>query len=432
MFNFVANMSSIRKNILILFLFVSTHQLFAQLIVVANPQKYYTEKIQRYLDKDNALSGYYRIDNNGISMYASANAKENNQVEFSVHWKELNSLRSKLGMLSSTEFKQLYVSGTYNSKKNYKQSKRLNSLKGCRIALDPGHVASDYTMAELEKKHILMPPDSSKGIYDSIELSEGMLTSAVAQLLKKSLEKEGAIVMLTRTGDETAFGKTYWQWKKDDYDRAVDSLYTVGELSQKQHQYFSGPNASDRDIFRVIFRDLELAKRAECINSFQAQLCVIIHFNVDEFNTDWNKPSDKDFNMCFIGGAFQRNDLLKLEQRCEFFRMLISDDLEQSMLLSAATIQAFQHYLKVPIAGIQDAEYLKKECLPTAQNGVFCRNLQLTRYVHAPLVYGESLYQDNLNECRLLNDKSDKTQNERIRQIAKAYQEAILNYLFIN
>jgi len=68
-------------------------------------------------------------------------------------------------------------------------------------------------------------------------------------------------------------------------------------------------------------------------------------------------------------------------------------------------------------------------CLPTEANGVYCRNLQLPRYIHSPIVYGETLYQDNFNECKLLSTETDKTKNKRIQQVADAYFKGILNYV---
>jgi hypothetical protein len=44
-------------------------------------------------------------------------------------------------------------------------------------------------------------------------------------------------------------------------------------------------------------------------------------------------------------------------------------------------------------------------------------------------VYGETLYQDNMNECISLNKECDKTKNERVQQVAEAYFQGILNYV---
>ena len=152
---------------------------------------------------------------------------------------------------------------------------------------------------------------------------------------------------------------------------------------------------------------------------------------MDETNIGWNKPSSKDFNMTFVGGAFMKNDLSSQEKRFEFFRLLITEDIEQSIKLSSSVVKNFETILNVKTAKITDAKYLYKGCLPTLENGVYCRNLQLPRYIHSPLVYGETLYQDNINENKFLNEETDKTKNKRVQQVADAYFQGILDYVQI-
>ena len=390
--------------------------------------KYFTQKAQNFLDKEKALSGYYSIDKEGISMYANPTAKAAHKPEFFVSWKLLSSYNDVikepgLGLetYKSGNYEPLVTDGVYISERK--------SLKGYRIAIDPGHVAYDFEMGDLEKKHIKMIADTAKGLNDSVEIAEGMLTYATAQLLKAKLEKEGAEVFLTRKDGNTAFGKTYWQWKKEDMKKAVDSLFAIGELKADQKKYFQSDKAKDRDIFRVIFRDLELAKRVQMINAYRPDFTVIIHYNVDETNKEWDKPSYRNMNMAFVGGAFMKGDLSNMEKRFEFLRLLISDDLEKSVQLSAAVVAGFEKKLDVPTATINNAKYLVEGCLPGGTNGVYCRNLQLTRYIHTPLVYGETLFQDNINEIRLLSQETDKTKNVRVQQVADAYYEGIINYL---
>lgn len=409
--------------------------------------KYHTEKAQNYLDKEKALSGYYSINIKGISIYASVSDKVMEKPEFFVSWKEIGSFYSIIKNVKPEVLNQIYTSGTYTYEsckkyfpatapiKNYlNEDQPIStlppiSLHGYKIAIDPGHIANDFIMGDLEKKHIIIKGDSINGIKDSIEIAEGMLTYASAILLKEKLEKEGATVFLTRTAEKCAFGKTYMQWKKDDLKTAVDSLYKIGEIKAWQKDYFNSSKAKDRDIFRVIFRDLELAKRVELINNFKPDYTVVIHYNVDETNLDWNKTTDKNFNMCFVGGSFMKNDLSTKEKRFEFSRLLITDDLEKSIAISSSVIKSFESELKVPTATVRDAKYLIEGCLPTEANGVYCRNLQLTRYIHSPIVYGETLYQDNINECKLLSAETDKTKNKRVQQVADAYFKGILNYI---
>jgi len=95
-------------------------------------------------------------------------------------------------------------------------------------------------------------------------------------------------------------------------------------------------------------------------------------------------------------------------------------------------MNSFEKNLKITRAKQSDADYLMKHTLNTNCQGLFCRNLILTRCINSPLIYGESLYQDNTKECAMLNatnynDYGVKT-SERVYLVAKSYYEAILNY----
>ncbi|MCW3103708.1 MAG: hypothetical protein JWO09_2148 [Bacteroidetes bacterium] len=431
----------------IVFLFISTF-VFSQERITQDMMRRYAEKAQKYLDKEKALSAYYSIDTSGIKIFSSLESKLKNKPEFFIGWAQLGDYKNKLRYEPEAAFK-MYKLGKYqlpeedhlpmpklklsqqNEIVDYITVPQRKDLRGLKIAIDPGHIASDFETGDLEKKHLKFKQDVVRGIPDSIEIAEGMLTYATAVLLKQKLEAEGAQVMLTRPSGTSAFGKTYKEWKKDDLKKAVDSLFKMGELKPSQKNYFLSAKADDRDIFRVIFRDLDLAKRAELVNAYQPDLTIIIHFNVDETNTNWEHPTKRDFNMTFVGGAFMKNDLSSPEKRFEFLRLMITDDLERSIALSSCMIGSFEKILEVPTAGDLDAKYLSEGCLGTGKKGVYCRNLQLTRYVHTPLVYGETLYQDNIKESQLLNKESDKTKNIRVQQVAEAYFLGVLNYFTI-
>jgi N-acetylmuramoyl-L-alanine amidase len=434
-----------KLKICILFLMISAFS-FGQERIRQDVMRHYSEKAQKFLDREKALSAYYSIDTSGIKIFASLNSKLTGKPEFQIGWAQLGDYKTKLQDDPKAAF-EMYKAGKYQSATAYSlpvpelKAGNVNGttghdlpvfarkdLHGLRIAIDPGHIANDLATGDLEKKHIKFKQDLVRGLPDSIEIAEGMLTYATAVLLKQQLEAEGAHVMLTRPGGTSAFGKTYRQWKKEDLEKAVDSLYKTGELRASQRTYFLSPKADDRDIFRVIFRDLDLAKRAELVNEYNPDITIIIHYNVDETNAEWLHPSKRDFNMTFVGGAFMKNDLSGPEKRFEFLRLLVSDDLERSVELSSAVIGSFEKTLEVQTAGDLDARYITEGCIPAGKKGVYCRNLQLTRYIHSPLVYGETLYQDNIKESQLLNKETDKTKNIRVQQVADAYLQGILNF----
>ncbi|MGQ0828357.1 MAG: N-acetylmuramoyl-L-alanine amidase [Bacteroidota bacterium] len=424
------------KNCLFSLLFFSSvFFCFSQDTAVENKIKYYTQKADRYLDKQKALSSFYAINNKGISIYASSKDKLADSAEFRIKWDQVESFNQFLKAYSPNTIQKFYLSKKFDptsitSNKAIAKIDPAKKLSGLKIAIDAGHVAGDFKTGQTESKCLEFTCDNLKGNKDSIEIAEGMLTYATAKLLKEKLEAQGAEVFLTRPFNGcTAFGVSFEDWLKTSYKSTLDSLYKIKEITLDKKNWLLS-KASKRDKFRLVFKDMELQKRAEMINNYKPDFTIIIHYNVDETNTGWTKPSNKNFNMAFVGGAFMRSDLSSPRKRFEFLRLLVSDDLERSIALSSSVVKSFEKNLNVKTAGPKDATYLTEGCLPTPEKGVYCRNLQLTRYIHSPLVYGETLYQDNVSECILLNQETDKTKNLRVQQVAEAYFQGVLNYAF--
>jgi N-acetylmuramoyl-L-alanine amidase len=303
-------------------------------------------------------------------------------------------------------------------------------LKGYKIAIDPGHSGTNLQEAKLEQKYLYFA--TSAGASDSVKLFESALTFNTASLLKKMLEDKGAEVLLTRAqADYTAFDCTLTDWLKFHKKRSLDSLKQIGQISPSRHQELL--KCTDYKLFWDFFRDYDLSYRASKINVFKPDVTLIVHYNVDEKNVPWQQFSPKDFTMSFIGGAFTADNLEKNESQLNFIRMLLSPQLNQSQKLAAATVQQFNQQLNIPIAKTNDADYLKNNCLTTPSAGVYCRNLALCRKINSPLVYGESLYQDNEMEARALMKRDlmvgPTATNDRLHLVAKSYFEGLMAYL---
>jgi N-acetylmuramoyl-L-alanine amidase len=393
-------------------LFFLTHNLPAQDLDVKKLKSEVQHRIDTYLDKEKKLTPFYEVNDYGMMVYASAEKKLKKEPDLKIAWSSLAAASPKTG---SDQIRNQAL-----------------PLEGIRIALDPGHTAGDMDCGKIEQKYLQIPKDSLHHIPQEFDLVEGHLTLGVALTLKKKLENAGAIVMLTHhKPDETACGTTFEEWKKTELNQILDSLVLCKKITAQQRLFYK-TKADNRKIFRDIFRDIELQKRADLINAFHPDIAVIIHFNVDEKNTDWKKFTDKDFVMTFIGGGMLPSDLKRPEERIEFLRMATTDDLDKSEKLSGAVVKSFSSVLKVPIASRTQANYLRDNCLSTPTPGVYCRNLILTRIVHTPLVYGETLYQDNRDECRKLMLEDEEIDgvktSARVREVGEAYYQGILTY----
>lgn len=305
-------------------------------------------------------------------------------------------------------------------------------LSGYRIAIDPGHFSTSLAEARVEQKYLYFLRDSVLDPTDTVKLFESQLTFSTAQHLKLLLVRQGAEVFITRSqSNYTSFNCSWTDWLKLHKRRHLDSLYHKKAISQERYRQLL--KAKDYKLFWDFFRDYDLANRARKINAFNPHITVVIHFNVDETNAPWIKTTERNFTMAFIGGAVTRDHLDRNEGRINFLRLLLTDQLNRSEKLAGATVRNFQKELGIPAASQFDAIYLRDNCTPTSSPGVFCRNLILCRKINSPLVYGESLYQDNVNESRLLmqNDKDVygvKT-SLRLSQVARCYYDAIMAYI---
>ena len=390
-----------------------------------------------YLCLDKGLQDLIEIDDESIKLFASNKIKSENP-EFTLYWDEVPYFIniSKTLTLDSlvkiySEKKNIHKKKEWRTDPNKLNNQKLKGLKGKKIAIDPGHFAGNMATARIEQKYLDFQIQNAGGETKKIQIAEGMLTWQTAYLLKKALEAEGAEVMLTRPEiNSTSFGTSYDKWFEKEKQKNLDSLKNCKKISGQEHKKYM--SASKKQFFWDFFRDYELANRVKIMNAFQPDLSIIIHYNVDEKNTDWKKPSDKNFTMCFIGGGMTLDNFEKTAQKINFLRLLVSDDLEQSEKISKHTVNEFSKNLAIKIAEADDADYLKQKCSRTKTPGVFCRNLALCRNVTSPLVYGECLYQDNLRECTELikTDRiySNIRTSQRVKLVSDSYLNAIKKY----
>lgn len=407
----------------------------------------YAKKMQKYLDKENKGSDIFLFTKSGIEIYLPATDTTPRKFENRFFWNEIDVVKNMLYEFDSKAILEICngKSDPFSEEELREISARkhiffsdINSsaekpLKGLRICLDPGHIGGDIETARREKKWVEMKVNPAKGIKEPIQLIEGNLTYATAIILKNKLENAGAKVVLTRNESGiSAFGISFEKWMDSLFLGSLDSSYKRGDISFEEKNFLS-KKANDTEIFRRFFLAEDIRMRARKINAFNPDLTLIIHYNVDETNQSWNKPTKKNFNMAFVGGSFIAEELNKPEERIDFLRLLLSDDIDNSIEFSKYIVESLVQKTEVPAALDSCAIYLKGNCITTDAPGVFCRNLALTRMVKGTLCYGESLYQDNINECKALAKEEIiidgiKT-SKRVVAVAEAYFDGIINYM---
>jgi len=393
--------------------------LFCAVSLYAQPNDsistYLKQKASRYLQRDASLSNHYSITNKGVFIYKNANDKKNNSPEFFVAYNSLDSCRAV--MKNWEIFDKMYGSKRWIYYQPFFNDSLvkpvISGLKGKKIIIDPGHISNAYIDAKIEGKYLKFKEDS----LTPNEVIEGRLTMATTFLLKQKLEEDGATVLLTRNEyGKSSFNQTFNDWLQSDSSGYAGKQLTEAELKK---------------VFSI-YNNRDLLNRSEIINQSKSDLCIIIHFNVDEKNLKWQKPTRKNFNMIFMSGAMSKGDLNIRRNRMEFLRLLISNDWEQSLAASKFIIQSFEEVLKVSTAQKTDADYLTEKSISTPINGVYSRNLALCRLSHGALVYGETLYQDNENEYKILSNNNIIVNNQavssRVKDVAEAYYTGIKNY----
>lgn len=408
-----------------------------------------------YLIKDTQVWDYMVINKESISLYANLEDKMKNLPECRIYQSELHDVQKLIKILSVDSIGIFYKQKQSNYLKDlpafYKYVKQKEKekikpdinlpLKGWKIAVDPGHIEQTMEMAQIEAKFIKMKASDATGLVP-ISFNEANLTLATANLLAEKLKKAGAEIMITRPQAGIGLlGISFEEWyaKRRFSDLAAEMR--AGRIdSSFMTKYFFDNDATKTDWYGRLYVPIDLRLRADKINAFSPDISVIIHYNVHGPNWEMRdaennmQPTDKNYTMSFVAGSFKAYELSRQEDRMAFLRLLLSEDITKSIELSDKITSSFVKTLSIPAVTVADnLGYLNKSCILTEKEGVYARNLGLTRNIKGVLCYGESLCQDNISEAAWLNQRliqaGDMKTSSRVRMVADAYYEGILNYV---
>ncbi|MCB1109442.1 MAG: N-acetylmuramoyl-L-alanine amidase [Chlamydiia bacterium] len=332
-------------------------------------KEYVREKIAKFLQYSPEIQHYFSIEEEALALFASPEAKKEGVSEYRLAF-GVEVPGSCIGF-----------------------HKPLQEMK---IAIDPGHFGGEW--AQLEERYIDLEYQGKRCVFD-----EGTLTLLTALLLKEKLEKVGITVLLTRTEKgKGVYPENFFDWLK-------------------KHPELWKKGVSLSSLFRGHYNRLDLRQRAEMINAFKPDLTFVVHYNA----VDDEKP--KNFNLVFIPGAFCDKELEAAEDRYHFLRLICTQDLEQSSQLAEHLIGEFSKHLEVFPFNASLANSLK------SGKGIYCRNLCLTRLIHGPVCYGETLVQNHQEELLKLSQADGVVEGmpcpQRVFEVAQAYYEALMTYL---
>lgn len=333
----------------------------------------------KYLIKAKETQNYFSLTDDAFMIYASLEDKQKGQEEYRL-------------ILGSSD-----VLPTLKK-----------SLANCKIAIDPGHFGGEYS--HLEQRFVEISFQKKL-----LAFNEGDLTFLTALYLKELLEKEGAEVFLTRTKKaEGALSQNFFQFLQTH----PDLWLTQKTLTQ---------------LFRGVYNGVDLYARAEKINIFKPDVTVIIHYNAHDSGKEKSTCiTDKNYNMVFIPGSFGDGELKERKARYEFLRLLVTSDFSLSKQFSKIVLKKFNERLQIPSVNPSDGAHYLETASVKVEEGVYARNLALTRLVHSPLCYGESLVQNNLEEALKLSHLDTEIQGYpcsfRLKEVALAYFQAIQEF----
>lgn len=342
-------------------------------------------KIKTYLEKDQSIQRFYHLTPEVFYI----GDLDHEEVDYILH------LNTALQVPSNNQ-------------------KRCNSLGNMRIAIDPGHFGGRF--AELEERYVAVPADRTIN-NQPIRFHEGDLTYLTALELQRLLQGKGALVFVTRSGiGQGAIKEDFFAW-------------------METHPDIQKSGSSLPKIFREYYNKEDLIERAKIINAFSPDITIVIHYNAhltDEEKERKAVLTQSNYNLAFIPGAFGANELNEARNRYEFLRLILTDEIDQSLKLSEHIVRQFVDKLKIPlIAEDEKTSYTNAFCL-IQKPGIYCRNLTLTRLVHSPICYGETLVQNNEVEVYRLSESDISIAgtpcSKRIAEVAQAYFEGITRF----
>ncbi|HOD13675.1 MAG TPA: N-acetylmuramoyl-L-alanine amidase [Spirochaetota bacterium] len=418
----------------------------------------------RLLLGDDSLNEYVSVEKDSVTMFASPSNRKKGIVECRIYKEEYATFVRMLRVLDDEAIRKAYrAKGAARFDPAF--AEKIASmddgafrpgrvpgkpLAGLRVAIDPGHSAGSMKEAKREGKYISMvSPEGRK-----VEFFESSLNLATARALREMLERDGATVMLTREKNSQVYPVPFDRWVRTSFRESVqeklrDKYITPAAASRLLHR------AGDRQRLKFFNSEYEMPYRARLINAFRPHVTVLAHYDAsggdEPFRTKYLRIKEimagngngegllddvrwviesipetkRNFTTVFVPGCFLRGELETLESRIELLRLVLSDDLDESIRYSKFVVDNFSSYLDIQAATDRfPGAYRTGIC----RRGVYARNFRMTRLVRGPLCLGEPLQQNYMKEALRLSEIGTGKTPDRVLQVARAYYHAIRKY----
>lgn len=248
--------------------------------------------------------------------------------------------------------------------------RRPDSLRGARIAIDPGHLGGPW--AKMEERWYRI--GSGKPV------AEGDMTLYVARLLKQELEARGAKVSLVRDSSKPSTGLR------------AEKLHNAAVASLRDQGHTVSAGAVKSESERLFYRTAEIRARAKKVNgSLRPDLVVALHFNAE----GWGDPAHPTLVSAnhlhlLVSGCLSREELAYEDQRYDLMAKLLNrsygEEVSASRDVAASMARA---------TGLAPYTYTSGAAASAAPPYVWSRNLLANRLYTCPVVYIEPYVMNN-------------------------------------
>jgi N-acetylmuramoyl-L-alanine amidase len=245
------------------------------------------------------------------------------------------------------------------------------SLRGLRIALDPGHLGGQW--AKMEERWMQ--------IGDNKPIIEGDMVLDVARMLKKELERRGAKVSLIRDSDRPTTNLRPEKLKGPALRSLRDNGRAVNPASLKS------------ETERLFYRTAEIRARAKKVNTqLKPDLVLALHFNAESWGNPV-RPTMTNLNHLhlLVSGCYSARELSFDDQRYELMLKLLNRSYDKELSVSRQVAQSMAR-----ATGLPPYIYASDSAINVGGSSyVWARNLLANRLFECPVIYLEPYVMNN-------------------------------------
>ena len=245
------------------------------------------------------------------------------------------------------------------------------SLRGLRIALDPGHLGGEW--AKIEERWFQ--------IGNNKPVTEGDMVLEVAKLLKSELERRGAKVSLIRDSDRPTT------------NLRPEKLKGVAVRHLREQGRAINPASIEYESERLFYRTAEIRARANKVNShLKPDLVLALHFNAESWGNPV-RPTLTNLNHLhlLVSGCYSARELAYDDQRYELMLKLLNRSYDKELSVTRAIAQSMAR-----ATGLPPYTYTSDTALNVGGSPyIWARNLLANRLFECPVVYLEPYVMNN-------------------------------------